>query len=213
MTTFDDDIDNTNLSEDDSLISDDRYDSKKSFTQRYMTRNMLSVIILGVSFCTFFTAFNTTQGFITSIKKDVGFWSLAVLYFFFAVFNLFSPAVVARTGPLVALILGAVTYSIFVLACCFNNSPLLIAAAVLIGWGASTLWTAHGQFLTDIAGSDLGLYSGIFFAIFQTSGIVGNVITGILFGLDVSVFWVFFILFIISIVGVGMLLFLIVGYV
>jgi len=179
-----------------------------SFNSKYCTRNIFNVVALGSSFCIFFTAFNTTQNYITELKKNLGFWTLAVLYFFFAIFNFFSPAVIDKIGPRVSMIVGGIPYVLFVLASCFTNSIILIGSAVLLGLGAATLWTAHGEFLTQIAGAEMGAFSGIFFGIFQMSGIIGNLLTGALMKMGVSIFWIFFILFCIAAVGVSMLLLL-----
>jgi hypothetical protein len=96
--------------------------------------------MLGFSFMTLFAAFGTTQGYATTFHKNAGFWSLCVLYIFFAFSNLVSPVVVSKVGPRMGLFIGAVPYAGFVLAACFDNDVMLIISAGILGIGAAILW-------------------------------------------------------------------------
>jgi MFS family permease len=89
---------------------------------------------------TLFTAFNTTQGYMTTFHKGAGFWSLCVLYTCFAFSNLISPVVVSKLGPRLGLFLGALPYALCVLAACFDNDIVLIIVGGLTGIGAAILW-------------------------------------------------------------------------
>jgi len=60
--------------------------------------------------------------------------------------------------------------------------PIIYAASVIIGFGAAILWVAQGAFITKCSDkSTLGRNNGIFWGIFQLSGILGNL----------SAFWIF----------------------
>ena len=170
--------------------------------------NLLNVIVLGISFCTFFTAFNTMQGFLTDLKKEQGFYALSVLYMFFAISVPIVPAAIELFGAKALLFVSSLTYSAFVLLAIFEPVwPLMVASAVN-GIGGAVLWTAHGSFLVQIGGDKLGFYTGLFFAIFTINMLVGNLLAGVLLSAGASVFLTFFILFIISVIGNMMLLFL-----
>jgi MFS family permease len=179
-----------------------------TFKTKYGNRRFYNVLMLGFSFMTVFTAFNTTQGYMTTFHEKAGFWSLCVLYIFFAFSNLISPVVVSRLGPRMGLFLGAIPYAIFVLAACFTSDAALIITAGVLGIGAAILWTAHGTFLTQCAGNDMGFYSGVFFGIFQMNGILGSLIAASLLQVGLDQFWTFFILFVIAVIGVIMLCYL-----
>lgn len=69
----------------------------------------------------------------------------------------------------------------------------MIPASVLVGLGAAALWSAQGTYLTIVGnmqarktgqvGKDVvSQYFGIFFLIFQSSGVWGNLISSLVFG-------------------------------
>ena len=57
----------------------------------------------------------------------------------------------------------------------YPNTFMLYAASVLVGMGAAILWTAQGNFLTMNSDEDtIGKNSGIFWAMYQCSSVIGN---------------------------------------
>ena len=69
----------------------------------------------------------------------------------------------------------------------------LIPTSILVGLGAAALWSAQGTYLTIVGnmqarktgqvGKDVvNQYFGIFFLIFQSSGVWGNLISSLVFG-------------------------------
>lgn len=69
----------------------------------------------------------------------------------------------------------------------------MIPTSVLVGLGAAALWSAQGTYLTVVGnaqarktgqvGKDVvSQYFGIFFLIFQSSGVWGNLISSLVFG-------------------------------
>ena len=69
----------------------------------------------------------------------------------------------------------------------------MIPTSILVGLGAATLWSAQGTYLTIVGnmqarktgqvGKDVvNQYFGIFFLIFQSSGVWGNLISSLVFG-------------------------------
>jgi len=183
--------------------------TSKQEKKKYFSREFYNVFMLGLSFMTVFTAFNTTQGTMTTFHAEAGFWSLCVLYAFFAFTNLVSAVVVKKLGSRTSLFIGAVPYCAFVLTAAFNSNIALIVVGAFVGIGAAILWTAHASFLSFNAGEDMGFYSGLFFGIFQINGILGNVLTGALLNAGISQFYIFSILTVISIVGLVLICYLV----
>jgi len=155
----------------------------------------LNVYLLGVSFCVLFTAYNTTQNLETSVNAKLGYYSLGIIYIFFAASTFIASALVSRLGEKTALIISSATYAFFVAANIHVIPALLLASSALLGLGASVLWTAQGAFLVrNSLSQDLGKNSGIFFGIFQTNQLIGNLLAAYLFHTGNSPSFVFIIL-------------------
>jgi len=120
---------------------------------------------VSTGFLFLFSAFNTAQNLTTKVMKDndfgnLGFYSLATHYCFFGICCFFSAPIVIKLGHRFSLLLGALTYSIYISAFILPieraNNPdnktlqsmygaiygILIGVAALNGFGASVLWVA-----------------------------------------------------------------------
>lgn len=80
--------------------------------------------------------------------------------------------------------LGASTYFVYIGALLLRQFVPSVSIAVyyvasgVIGFGAAVLWTAQGSLLTVMSSPDtLGMFNGIFWAIFMCSYLVGGLIT------------------------------------
>ena len=130
--------------------------------------NICQVTLMAVCFLCLFTAFHTCQNFSSQVLKDdgfnnFGFMSVAVLYLFYGVFSLFSPAIVNKIGRMnIAMSIGAMCYSFWIV--CFllpsfyseaddkDKLPwilnrhlivtMILVTAAINGIGAGVLWTA-----------------------------------------------------------------------
>jgi MFS family permease len=184
---------------------------KKTFWQnlktKFYTKEFFNVIILGISFMFFFSAFGPSQSFTTSMFDQAGFFSLSILYFFLAFSNPFAPAFVELLGPKLCMIIGAVPYVVFVLAVVLKNAILNIISSVFLGIGGALLWNAHGEMMSRCAeDKDMGFFSGIFFSILSVNGMLGNGVIGIMLSLGISRVWSFGALFFVAAIGVFLLL-------
>jgi MFS family permease len=85
---------------------------------------------------------------------------------------------------------GAGCYLLFVVSNLYPTYYTTFPAAILLGFGASILWTGQGTYLTTVANADaaaralspaamLGLFNGVFFGIFQCSQVLGNVLSSL----------------------------------
>eukprot|EP01119_Soliformovum_irregulare_P008653 TRINITY_DN2175_c0_g1_i1.p1 TRINITY_DN2175_c0_g1~~TRINITY_DN2175_c0_g1_i1.p1 ORF type:complete len:417 (-),score=72.33 TRINITY_DN2175_c0_g1_i1:19-1245(-) len=143
--------------------------------------NLFNVVYLGSAFSVLFIAFNTMQGFESTGNKDLGMWSLFTLYAAFSVCNLFANVIVQRVGEKLCLVIGAATYVAYLGANLYPRMYTLIPASVLIGWGASILWTAQGSYLAKNSTNEtMGFHSGVFFGLFMLNAVIGNLMAGTL---------------------------------
>jgi len=164
----------------DSVESGGSIDSKDSTFLSITTIKLLNVIIMGLGFMMLFTAYNTTQTFVTKLLSDegfgnLGFYSLALLYVVVSISVFFSPVIVPRTGERISMWIGAICYIGYIASLVKIIPAVVYASSVVIGFGASILWVAQGAFLTKCSDeSTRGRNSGIFWGLFQLSGILGN---------------------------------------
>jgi MFS family permease len=157
-------------------------------------RHLINALTLSTSFFLIFFAYSTTQNLESSlIPGKLGYWSLAALYASFCVSSLFIASPIANLlPPRFALLIGGAAYIPLTAANLYPRWATLIPAAVVLGCGAGVLWTAQGSYLTAAASnyarsknkepkSAMGLFTGIFFSIFQLTQVVGNLVAGCIF--------------------------------
>jgi len=150
-----------------------------------------------VCFLLLFSVFNTAQSLAAKVLSDLGFgnlgfYSLAVLYFSFALSCLVASAIVNKMGERFSLAVGSQCYTLYIssfalaaasaekpdsnswfLNSTFISSAILIAAAAN-GFGAAILWTAQGRYVSRIASeSNKGTFFGVFWVFLMLNFIVG----------------------------------------
>ena len=152
---------------------------------------LFNVVFLGFSFLLMFTGFQTCgmvsqtvlKSYIneTTINGTVhfegnGYTSLAIIYIVFACANWLAPSVVSVIGPKYSMVVGGLTYTLYLATFIHPLTWTLYAASVVIGFGAAIIWTGQGNFLT-LNSDDLtmGRNSGIFWAMLQCSLLIGNI--------------------------------------
>lgn len=151
----------------------------------------INVMILSLSFMLLFTGFQTCQmveetvlnSFInetringTSTFKGDGYTSLAILYMIFAFANWLAPSVVSILGAKYTMVVGGLTYVLYIATFIQPLTATLYTASILIGFGAAILWTGQGTFLTMNSSKEtMGRNSGLFWALSQTSYLIGNI--------------------------------------
>uniref|UniRef100_A0A6A7FXZ9 UNC93-like protein MFSD11 n=1 Tax=Hirondellea gigas TaxID=1518452 RepID=A0A6A7FXZ9_9CRUS len=150
-----------------------------------LDRPLINVMLLGLAYMLVFTSFQTQgnmqQVVIDSIQKEdpsftgSGYISLAVIYAVFATMNWFTPSILAYLGPKLTMIIGAITYSIFIASFLWPQTWLLYLVSVIVGAGAALIWTGQGNYLTLMSDkTTMSRNSGIFWAMLQTSMVFGN---------------------------------------
>ncbi|XP_055925078.1 UNC93-like protein MFSD11 [Argiope bruennichi] len=145
-----------------------------------------NVLALGFSFMLVFTAFQTCgmiQNIVISSMKEQyegyngnGYISLAVVYAVFAISNWVAPSIIFTIGPKISMILGGISYSLFIANFFFHETWCLYLASAIIGFGASLFWTGQGNFLTINSDAEtMSRNSGVFWALLQCSLLFGNI--------------------------------------
>ena len=173
-----------------------------SMLPTWVDRNLYNSIVVGAAFFMVFFSFNTVQGFVTTLGKEIGFLSLMVLYLFFAATNLIAPKVIELIGLRFGMIVGSACYVVFIAANAYPAWYTLIPAAAVNGVGASILWSSQGTFLARSSEEkNLGLFSGIFFAIFMSNQVAGNIVAGSLLLIDTPFLVIFLAFSVIAAIG------------
>ncbi|KAF9192553.1 hypothetical protein BGZ51_005350 [Haplosporangium sp. Z 767] len=143
------------------------------------------VIIVGlICFCCpgMFNALNGTGTYGLSPKdSDVGNRAGTALSCLFAFSSLFAGALFNILGHRVLLILGGLTYVLYVgsfLAYYYIQSLVFVViSSCLLGIGAGWLWCAQGAVMMGYPEeSEKGKYFGVFWAIFNCGAVLGNCI-------------------------------------
>ena len=139
---------------------------------------MQNVLVLGAAAFLQFTAYLTIQNFETSVFGDAGNKILFTCYFVHIFGSFISPFFTQRLGPRWALALSNLTYVAIVAGNLQSRIWLLALAFAAGGVGGGVWWTAHGEFLMGPACTGPGISfdraSGVFFGLYQFSGVAGN---------------------------------------
>ncbi|KAF9282710.1 hypothetical protein BGZ68_005819, partial [Mortierella alpina] len=146
---------------------------------------LAQVIILGfICFCCpgMFNALQGTGTYGLAAKdSDVGNDAGTALSVVFAFSSLFAGALFNIMGHRLLLILGGLTYVLYVGSFLAYNSiqsiAFVVVASCLLGVGAGWLWCAQGAVMMGYPEEgEKGKYFSIFWAIFNCGGVLGNVI-------------------------------------
>ncbi|XP_057652490.1 UNC93-like protein MFSD11 [Diorhabda carinulata] len=150
-----------------------------------MDKSLLNIILLGVAFMFVFTAFQTMSNIQKTITDSIekedhsyngdAYYSQAIIYSFFSIFNWSAPSVISIIGPKFSMFLGGTVYVTFILQFLAPKVWGMYLCSALMGIGAAMIWTGQGNYLTLNSTKKLiTRNSGIFWALLQLSMFVGN---------------------------------------
>ncbi|KAF9427731.1 hypothetical protein BGZ94_004302 [Podila epigama] len=146
---------------------------------------LTQIVILGfICFCCpgMFNALNGTGSYGLDKKdSDVGNRANTALSCLFAVSSLFAGALFNILGHRVLLILGGLTYALYIGSYLafhhIKSLAFVVISSCLLGIGAGWLWCAQGAIMMGYPlEGEKGKYFSIFWAIFNCGGVLGNVI-------------------------------------
>ncbi|XP_026701439.1 protein unc-93 homolog A isoform X2 [Athene cunicularia] len=160
-----------------------------------MERNLKNVLVISFGFLLLFTAYGGLQSLQSSLHSEggLGVASLSVLYAALILSSMFLPPILIKKLGCKWTIAGSMCcYVAFSLGNFYASWYTLIPTSVILGLGGAPLWSAKCTYLT-IAGNSyaekagkngkdiINQYFGVFFLIFQSSGIWGNLISSLIF--------------------------------
>ncbi|XP_792123.3 protein unc-93 homolog A [Strongylocentrotus purpuratus] len=184
-----------------SVIGDDQQEDDENLASSWTTRKIYkNLLLISSAFLFVFTAFQALSNLQSSINcvDGLGLASLSTIYASLIVSAMLIPSVMIRhLGLKWTLVLSEACYAIYTAANFYPSWATLIPASVLLGFGAAPLWTAKSTYLTTMAGayskltgetvpSIVSRFWGIFFFFFQSSQILGNLISSLVFRQETS---------------------------
>lgn len=158
--------------------------------------HLWNVVWCGIGFQFIFLGFNTAQNFLpkllTSSASNVGWWSLTVVYVATVITVFFAPALGHALGWRASFFLSALTFVAFVASFVYPVDGVIYATSALVGVGAGVLWVCNGTWIfQNSTPANRGLHNGVFWSLFQTSGLTGNLVAfGVFEEVDPSKYWV-----------------------
>lgn len=144
------------------------------------------IYLIIIAFFFIFLGFDGAMQYLAALYTQQGIQHLAfnsqiILYIVFLLSNIFSTKLINPLGLKKAVILGAFTYFLFVLALLSKNPSFIYPASVLIGVGASLLWVSSRQIITlNSSKDDVGKYLSFQLSSFIFGRLVGTTIGAVL---------------------------------
>ncbi|KAF0695135.1 Aste57867_14032 [Aphanomyces stellatus] len=138
----------------------------------------------------------------TECQSTLGSTILGLVYLAFTLTAFVGPVIPNYLGMKVSMFTGSLFYALFAFANLTValtpnqtslHSGVMLPASVILGISASVLWIAQASYVTRLSViyadlkneptvSSMGTFNGIFFAIFNMSGISGNLISSLVLG-------------------------------
>lgn len=165
-------------------------------TERAATAEIGQCLALSFGFFFTFCAWHSAQNLQSSLplhRGVKGTTALAIVYCLLGPGNFSAPAVVQRVGLKRTIILAMGMYGSFIAANIFPRWYTIYPAAVAVGLACPPLFVAQNTFLTALAiayaqkkklpekTARVGMFQGMFNAIFMTTQLFGNSFYGLVF--------------------------------
>ncbi|XP_036236786.1 protein unc-93 homolog A [Molothrus ater] len=159
-----------------------------------MERNLKNVFVISFGFLLLFTAYSGLQSLQSSLNAEegLGVASLSVLYAALTLSSMFlPPIIIKKLGCKWTIAVSMCCYVAYSLGNFYASWYTLIPTSMILGLGGAPLWSAKCTYLTiagtlyaEKAGKSardiINQYFGIFFLVFQTSGVWGNLISSLI---------------------------------
>ncbi|XP_058526643.1 protein unc-93 homolog A isoform X1 [Ochotona princeps] len=161
-----------------------------------MERSLRNVLVVSLGFLLLFTAYGGLQNLQSSLHSEAGLGvaTLGTLYGGVLLSSLCLPPILIRSlGCKWTIAVSMCGYVAFSLGNFYASWYTLIPTSILLGLGAAPLWSAQSSYLTVLGHAHaektgrlskdvVNQYFGLFFLIFQSSGVWGNLISSLVLG-------------------------------
>ncbi|XP_041064955.1 protein unc-93 homolog A [Carcharodon carcharias] len=158
-------------------------------------RSTKNILIVSFGFLLLFTAFGGLQSIQSSLNSDrgLGLASLSVIYAALILSSMFLPPIMIKYfGCKWTIVISMCCYVTFTIGNFYPSWYTLIPTAIILGTGGAPLWSAKCTYLTTcgyryaknhnkIGENIVNHYFGIFFLIFQSSAVWGNLLSSLIF--------------------------------
>ncbi|XP_059158046.1 protein unc-93 homolog A-like [Physella acuta] len=151
-----------------------------------------STAFLACSFQVLFTAFNALLNLHSSLhdENSLGLACLAIIYFTAILSSVLAPATISYLGAKTVLVAFFLAHCVYVLVNFYPTFYTMVPAAVLVGAFHGSAWTAQALYISSSAYSYsrkssrspytvLSRFNAVFFALFATTNIGGNLVTSL----------------------------------
>ena len=151
-----------------------------------------NLLVLSASFTAIFTAYLAIQNLQSSLNQEegLGIISLSCMYACIILSGILAPAIIRLFGEKRILVFSFIGHVIYTGTNFYPTFGTLIPSSVLLGLTAGPMWTSQSVYLSDRAYSYAGRtgedsqviltkYNGIFFSMFETTQITGNLISSL----------------------------------
>ena len=148
-------------------------DPARPFTFDQRHPNLKAIIILSCTYFVLFLAFfasanSSAKALRDSGFKNMGFYSLAMLYLNFGLSSLWTSKVVKAIHPKKTMVIASIFFSLWILSLALTTAALktpsirenlsyntictiVLSVSFVSGAGHSLLWMAQGKYLSDCA--------------------------------------------------------------
>ena len=130
------------------------------------TRNIWNVVCCGIGFFLVFVSFGTWQNIVAEAfdqkhYNSLGFYTVALIYVFYAITSLTFPFLVEKLGGVRSMSVGSFWYFVWVLSgvlpIYLEKTPMvetvvwiiMIITGSINGMGASLLWIGQGKYVSQ----------------------------------------------------------------
>ncbi|XP_066533554.1 protein unc-93 homolog A [Hoplias malabaricus] len=166
-----------------------------------ISRNTKNILVVSFGFLSLFTAYGGLQSLQSSLNHEdgMGVISLSVIYGTIILSSMFLPPIMIKNlGCKWTIFISMACYISYSFGNLFPGWASLITTSAVLGLGGSPLWSAKCTYLTisgnvqaekdNKKGQDvINLYFGIFFLIFQSSAVWGNLMSSLIFRQDSNI--------------------------
>lgn len=150
-----------------------------------------NVVVIGVGFMFLFTAFQNMASLQSSLNPSdgIGVYTLAIIYATIILSCMFLPTlIIKKLKAKCSMVVCQLCYTLYIVAQFYPKWGTLIPASIFLGFAAAPMWSAKCTYLSQMgtyASKQKGISSeavinkffGIFFMLFQSWGIWGNIVS------------------------------------